>query len=75
MARAKKSEDDAPAVTVRVTLRRPRAHLTTSVGRILSGKTVELPDAEASAALSAGLVERVVDPPPVVESSDAAGDN
>lgn len=76
MAKAKETQAEAPAVTVRVTLGTPRAHLQTSVGRILCGKTVDLPDAEASAAVSAGLVERVFDAPPTTDSSsDAAGDN
>ena len=76
MAKAKpETKAEAPAVTVRVTLATPRGHLQTSVGRILCGKTVELPDAEASAAMSAGLVERVVDPLPPTDSSDAAADD
>ena len=83
MAKAK-AKDDAPAmVEIRATLKLPGAHLFTSAGKICGSETVEVPEAEAQAAVEIGVAEIVTtkaaetpsSPTNTTEAADATGDN
>lgn len=82
MAKAKQSEKE-PMVTIRPTLKNPGAHLFTSAGKVCAGETVEVPEAEAEAAVEIGAAEivttKAAETPPsptnTDEAADATGDN